>query len=54
MLKLLREGQTTGDRIVIAGLAVLVVAVPIMNLLVPEDSAAHVSTTFPKASCVVR
>ena len=44
MLKLLRDGQTAGDRIVVAGLAVLVVAVPIMNLLVPEGSVAHVST----------
>ncbi|MBJ21046.1 MAG: urea ABC transporter permease subunit UrtC [bacterium] len=44
MLKLLREGRTTADTIVMGGIAMLVIAVPILNLLVPETSALHVST----------
>ncbi len=44
MLKLLRAGRTPADTIVIGGIAMLVVAIPILNLLVPETSVLHVST----------
>ncbi len=44
MLKLLREGRTPADMIVMGGIAMLVVAIPILNLLAPETSVLHVST----------
>lgn len=44
MLKLLRAGRTPADTIVIGGISMLVVAIPILNLLVPETSVLHVST----------
>jgi urea transport system permease protein len=44
MLKALRERQRLPDVAVLGVLALLVVAVPVLNLLTPAGSAAHLST----------
>lgn len=43
-LEALGNGRTRADVVVVGGLLVLGVAVPILNLLVPSDSAFHLST----------
>jgi urea transport system permease protein len=44
MLSAILERYKLSDRIVVGGLSLLIVAVPILNLLVPETSVLHVST----------
>jgi urea transport system permease protein len=44
MLSAIFERYKLSDRIVVGGLSLLIVAVPILNLLVPETSVLHVST----------
>ncbi len=44
MLSAILERYKLSDRIVVGGLSLLIVAVPTLNLLVPETSVLHVST----------
>jgi len=44
MLNAIREASRPADLLVVGLLVILVVAVPILNLLVPETSPLHVST----------